>query len=134
MTEPLDALSVTGKPTLFGRIGRWLATPVGVLVTLPAIVIAAGVAILLVGRDTTRTASEELARGQLAEQAQQIEREVKYALDQAQPMLESLKGIADESLEFYQVGPHLYDLATGRAGVKFVSISYPDGTFQAAKR
>jgi serine/threonine protein kinase len=127
-------MSMTGRPTLFGRIGRALASPVGVVITLPAIVILAGVAILLVGRDTTRTASETLARRQLAEQAQQIEREVQYALDQAEPMLQSLKGIADQSLAFYQVGPHLYDLAIGRAGVKFISISYPDGRFQAARR
>jgi serine/threonine protein kinase len=121
-------------PSIPARIGRALASPVGVLITMPLIVVGAGLAIMLVGRDTTQTASESLARRQLLEQARQIEREVGFALDQAKPILESLRGIADQDQPIWAVGTHLYDLAVGRAGIAWVSISYPDGTFQAAKR
>jgi serine/threonine protein kinase len=118
------------------RFGRALASPVGVLVTMPLVVVGVGVAILMVGRDAMHTASDGQARRQLAEQAAQIEREVDFALDQAAPILDSLRGRvgggAPAPIE--QVGPHLHELAIARAGVAYVSISYPDGTFQGAYR
>src|SRR5687767_15064667 len=118
------------------RFGRALASPVGVLVTMPLVVVGVGVAILMVGRDAMHTASDGQARRQLAEQAAQIEREVDFALDQAAPILDSLRGlvVGGAPAPIDRVGPHLYELAIARAGVAYVSISYPDGTFQGAYR
>jgi serine/threonine protein kinase len=128
-------ITLAGKPpSVPARIARALASPVGVLIAMPLIVVGAGLAILLVGRDTTRAASESLVRKQLHDQALQVEHEVGFALDQARPLLESLRGIADQDRPIYQVGHQLYDLVVGRPGVAWVSISYPDGTFQAARR
>jgi serine/threonine protein kinase len=114
------------------RLGRLLASPVGVLITLPAIVIAAGLGILLVGRDTTRTASESMARRELIEQAQRIESDVAFALDQAGPLLARLRTLADPARPLDDTLVRMHDLMIGRPGVSYVSISFPDGTFRGA--
>jgi serine/threonine protein kinase len=114
------------------RLGRLLASPVGVLITLPAIVVAAGLGILLVGRDTTRTASESMARRQLVEQAQRIEADVAFALDQAGPLLGRLRTLADPARPQGDTLVRLHDLMLGRPGVSYVSLSFPDGTFRGA--
>jgi len=114
------------------RIGRLLASPVGVLVTLPALVIAAGLGILLVGRDATRTASQSMARGQLVEQARRIEADVAFALDQAGPLLVRLRALADPARPLEDTLVRMHDLMVARPGVSYVSISFPDGTFRGA--
>ncbi len=114
------------------RLGRLLASPVGVLITLPAIVIAAGLGILLVGRDATRTASESMARRQLVEQARRIEADVAFALDQAGPLLVRLRALADPARELEDTLVRMHDLMIGRPGVSYVSISFPDGAFRGA--
>ncbi|MEO7095764.1 MAG: hypothetical protein ABI175_21070, partial [Polyangiales bacterium] len=63
MTKHTVAESLPGRPAL--KIGRALASPIGVIVTIPLLVVAVGVGILLVGRDATRSASQSMARKQL---------------------------------------------------------------------
>ncbi len=132
MADPIPAATGTGTGRPAVRIGRALASPIGVLITLPAIVVAAGVGILLVGRDTTRTASEAMARGQLAEQARRIEGDFAFALDQAGPLLERLRALADPARPLEDTLVRLHDLMLGRPGVSYVSLSFPDGTFRGA--
>ena len=114
------------------RLGRLLASPVGVLITLPAIVIAAGLGIMLVGRDATRIASQSMARRQLVEQARRIEADVAFALDQAGPLLVRLRALADPARPLEDTLVRMHDLMIGRPGVSYVSISFPDGTFRGA--
>ena len=49
-----------------------LASPLGVLLTIPLLVIFVGITIMLLGRSTTRDASMTMARHQLAEQANAV--------------------------------------------------------------
>ncbi|MBL9013101.1 MAG: serine/threonine protein kinase [Myxococcales bacterium] len=114
------------------RVGRALASPTGVLVTLPVLVAAVGVTVLLVGRDATRSASTSMARRQLTEQATAITADVAFALDQASPILERLRVLADPSRALDDVLVRLQDLIVGRPGVAYASISFPDGTFRGA--
>src|SRR5262249_39977432 len=65
------------------RIARPPASPLGVLITIPALVIAVGLGILLLGRDATRSASSEIARRLLATHATSVQSDVAFALDQA---------------------------------------------------
>ena len=74
---------------------RRLASPIGVLITIPALVVAVGVGILLVGRNATRSASDQMARRQLTTQASSVTSDVAFALDQAGPVLERLRTLAD---------------------------------------
>ncbi len=119
-----------GRPQV--RLARALASPVGVLVTVPLLVLAVGLGIFLVGRDATRTSSLSLARHQLAEQAVDVQEDVAFALDQADPLLERLRVLADPQRPIEDVLPRMYDLIVGRAGIAYVSISFPDGTFRGA--
>jgi serine/threonine protein kinase len=115
------------------RIGRALASPVGVLITLPLLVVAVGVGIMLVGRDATRTATHSMARHQLAEQAKSVQADVAFALDQADPLMKLVGVLADRQRPVDDVLVRLHDLMAGRPGIAFLSISFPDGTFRGAQ-
>ncbi|MEJ7599498.1 MAG: protein kinase [Kofleriaceae bacterium] len=121
--------SLTGRPA---QIGRALASPRGVLITIPLLVIAVGLGILLLGRDVTRTSTQQLARRQLQEQAMSVQTDVAFALDQADPLIARLRVLADPARPVEDVLLRLHDLIIGRPGVSFVSISFPDGTFYGA--
>jgi serine/threonine protein kinase len=110
-----------------------LASPLGVLLTIPLLVIAVGLVIILLGRSTTREASMSMARHQLAEQANAVQNDVAFALDQADPLLGRLQVLADRTRTTDEVLVRLHDLMIGRPGVAFVSISFPDGTFRGAQ-
>jgi serine/threonine protein kinase len=114
------------------RFARALASPIGVLISVPLLVVAVGVGILFVGRDATSTASLTLARHQLAEQAVSVQNDVAFALDQADALMPKLRVLADETRPADDILPRLHDLIVGRPGIAYVSISFPDGTFRGA--
>jgi len=97
------------------------------LILVPVLVISAGIVVLLLGRSATIEASDGLARKQLAAQAGDVQRDVALALDQAAPMLERLRAMADPRLPIEAVAPRLVELMVGRPGVANVSIGFPSG-------
>ena len=97
------------------------------LILVPVLVISAGIVVLLLGRSATIEASDGLARKQLAAQAGDVQRDVALALDQAGPMLERLRAMADPRLPIEAVAPRLVELMVGRPGVANVSIGFPSG-------
>ncbi len=111
-------------------MGRALASPLGVLILVPLLVVASGVTILLLGRSATREASDSMARRQLAAQATDVEHDVAFALDQAEPMFASLRALADPTLPIDRVASQLQNLVVGRPGVANVSIGFPNGTLR----
>lgn len=115
------------------RFASALASPAGVLITIPLLVIGVGLAIMLLGRSTTRDASTTMASHQLAEQALSVQNDVAFALDQAEPLLERLKMLAQHVQATDETLLRLNDLMIGRPGVAFVSISLADGTFRGAQ-
>src|SRR6185503_13468541 len=114
------------------RIARMFASPIGVLVTLPALIAAVGIGILLVGRDATRTASDDMARRLMTSHAASVQTDFAFALDQAGPVLERLRSLADRERSTAEVLVRIHDLVVGRPGVAYASISFPDGTFRGA--
>ncbi len=132
MTDTRSRSSTLHRPRAV-RLGRALASPTGVLVTLPLLVAAVGLGIMLVGRNATSTATDSMARRQLAEQAQRVQSDVAFALDQAEPMLALVGALADRQRPVDDVLVRLHDMIAGRPGVAFVSISFPDGTFRGAQ-
>ena len=109
------------------RLARALASPAGVLVLLPLLVIGAGLVVMLLGRRATRDASDSMARRQLAAQAADVQHDVAFALDQADPMLARLRALADPTLPISEVAPRMHDLVIGRPGVANVSLGFPSG-------
>ena len=114
------------------RLARALASPLGVLITIPALVVSVGVGILLVGRDATRTTSSQMARRLLTSNATSVQSDVAFALDQAGPVLARLRTLADPARASDDVLVRVHDLVVGRPGVAYASISFPDGMFRGA--
>ncbi len=122
--------SLVGRPAV--QFGRALASPVGVLVTIPLLVVAVGVGILLLGRDATRSSTQQLVQRQLEEQATRVKTDVAFALDQAEPLAKRVRVLADPARPLEDMLVRLHDLIIGRPGVSYLSISFPDGTFYDA--
>jgi hypothetical protein len=122
----MPANSLSGAPR-GERFGRVLASPTGVMILVPILVIAAGLSVLWLGRRATRDASDSMARRQLAVQATDVQHDVAFALDQAEPLLASLRAIADPALPFETVASRLRDLQFGRPGIANISIAFPSG-------
>ncbi len=114
------------------RLGRMLASPLGVLIILPLLVVGSGAGVLLLGRKATTSATDGMARRQLAAQAQDVQRDVAFALDQAEPLLGSLRVIADPDLPILDAASRIHDLVTGRPGVANVSIAFPSGVMRGS--
>jgi serine/threonine protein kinase len=112
---------------------RALASPFGVLIIFPAIVVAVGLFLTLVGQRALRGSNRSLGEHRLAEQAKLVAAHLRGALESADPMLDRLSDFAlthtpDAPPE--RAAAVLLDVMQGRPGVGFVSISFPDGTFQ----
>jgi serine/threonine protein kinase len=113
------------------RFARALASPTGVLVIVPLLVIAAGAVVLLLGRRATSDASDAMARRQLAAQANDVAHDMAFALDSADPLLAALDALADPTLPIADVAVRLHDLVVGRPGIANVSIAFPAGVLRA---
>lgn len=103
------------------------------LITVPLLVVAVGLVIMLVGRDATESATHSMAKHQLSEQAKSVQADVAFALDQADPLMKLVRVLADRQRPADDVLVRLHDLMAGRPGVAFLSISFPDGTFRGAQ-
>ncbi len=113
-------------------MARALASPAGVLVILPALVIAAGVSVLLLGRGATRETAETMARHQLVAQANAVEHDVAFSLDQAEPVLATMRTLADVAMPIPDALTRLRDAVLGRPGVYNATIAFPVGAMWGA--
>lgn len=119
--------TVVGETTT-ARAARLFASPTGVLIIIPALVIAVGVAVLLLGRRATHDSAETMARHQMVAQASDVQRDIGFALDQAEPVLSSMRLLADAALPIPDMMVRLRDVVVGRPGIAFTSIAFPTGT------
>src|SRR3954462_9333336 len=104
------------------------AAPAGVLVVVPAPVIAVGLSVLLLGRRATRDSAESMAQRQLAAQASDVQHDIDSALAQSNTVLASLKPLASESLPTPDAVARMRDVVIGRQGIAFTSIIFPSGS------
>jgi serine/threonine protein kinase len=117
------------------RIRTIIATPAGVLVTVPALVALLGLVMTVLGRAALRVESQSAARDVLGGQATLVAQDTESALAQAEPILDRLHDVAandEPARPIAGVAPALHDLVLAHAGVTYVSISFPDGTFRGA--
>ena len=119
---------VVGDGSRAARVGRLFASPAGVLIIIPALVIAVGVVVLLLGRRATRDSAETMARHQLAAQAIDVQHDVGFALDQAGPVLASLRLLAEPAIATPDAVARIRDVVAGRPGIAFTSIVFPSGS------
>jgi serine/threonine protein kinase len=117
------------------RLSSALASPLSVLIVVPSLVLIVGLTLGYLADSSLRGSNLEVARARLSDQAEHVARNVRLTLAQADPLLESLAGLSREhgpEKDFHAFGRALADLMRGRAGVTYISVSFPDGTFQGA--
>lgn len=125
--DPRTATSPHDDRTRGERIARMLASPTGVLIILPALIVAIGVVVLLLGRRATRDSAETMARHQLVAQAEEVGNDVKFALGQADPVFSSLRLLAEPALATPDAVVRIRDVVIARPGIVNASIVFPVG-------
>ncbi|MEY4511809.1 MAG: hypothetical protein RLZZ450_3931 [Pseudomonadota bacterium] len=123
------------RDRLSARIGAGVASPLGILIIVPSLIALVGVFLGALGEYSLRNSNLEVAEGRMVEQARLAAASVRDALEQAEPVLDRVEDLCskhDPSLPFAPVAHAMLDLIKGRPGVTYVSVSFPDGTFQGA--
>jgi serine/threonine protein kinase len=120
---------------LTSRVGARLASPLGILLIMPGLVSLVGGFLSLLGEYSLRNSNLEVAQERMTEQARLAGRSVRDALEQSEAVLDRLQDLTtahDPSQPIAPFAHAMLDLMQGRAGVTYVSASFPDGTFQGA--
>jgi len=119
------------------RISAAIASPVAVLTLLPLLVASIGLFLTVVGQSSLRDSNLTMAVDRIDEETTLLARGISAALQQSDPVMDRLGMLArdHDSIKGYdRVAHSLRDLMQGRPGVSYISISFPDGTFQGAYR
>ena len=129
------AAKQSGRVSRAARFSAAIATPLGILTILPLLVAAVGLCLTLVGQRALQGSNLAMASDRMEEETSLVARSIGIALERSDPILDRLDVIArehDPTKPDAPVAQALCDLMNGRAGVSYVSISFPDGTFQGA--
>jgi serine/threonine protein kinase len=115
------------------RLSAALASPRGVLFTVPLLVAFVGVSLTLVGQHALGKTSLSMARDRFVEQTASVSQRLTQTLEQADPVLDRMRQLgkdrtSTEPAEAYALV--LRDLIVGRPGMTQAYVAFPDGTFQ----
>jgi len=124
-------------PSRAARISAAIASPTAVLTLLPLLVASIGLFLTVVGQRSLRDSNLTMAGGRIDEETTLLARSISAALEQSDPVMDRLAALAqdhDPIKPFDRAAHSLRDLMQGRPGVSYISISFPDGTFQGAYR
>ncbi len=102
------------------------ASPAAVLVILPALVIAAGITVLMLGRRATRDTAENMARNHCIAMASAVRADVESAVDQADPVFKMMSTLSNAAMPTRDALTRLHDIVVGRP-VTNASIVFPIG-------
>jgi serine/threonine protein kinase len=115
------------------RLSAAIASPRGVLVTVPLLVVLVGVSLTLVGQNALEETSRSMARERFVEQMAFAAERLSFALSKADPVLQRMHELqngrksTDPPEAFAR---SLRDLIAGRSGMTQAYVGFPDGTFQ----
>ena len=126
-----------GGPSRWLRASATIASPTGVLTLLPLLVAAIGLFLTLVGQRALRDSNLSMASDRIDEETALLARSIASALEQSDAVMDRLALLAREHdpIQPYDETAHsLRDLLEGRPGVSYLSISFPDGTYQGVNR
>lgn len=104
---------------------------------LPLLVASIGLFLTWVGQSSLRDSNLSMAVDRIDEETTLLARGISAALEQSDPVMDRLAMLArdhDAIKPYDRVAHSLRDLMQGRPGVSYVSISFPDGTFQGTYR
>ncbi len=123
----------TGETGFGERLGAALASPIGVILIVPGLVVAVGLFLTLLGQNALRESTSTLGRDRFAEQTSFAARGVAASLSHANPLLNRMRELTRSWTPDDPPGPlahELRGLVQGRPGVAYASVSFPDGTFR----
>ena len=121
------------RPSESARFSAVLASPRGVLVTVPLLVVLVGVSLTFVGQRALERTSLSMARERFVEQTTFAGERMAFALSKGDVVLDRMRDLQKDrtSAEPTQAfALALRDLIAGRSGMTQAYIGYPDGTFQ----
>jgi len=119
------------------RFSAVIASTIAVLTLFPLLVASVCLFLTMVGQRSLRDSNMTMAGERIDEETTLLARGIGTALEQADPVMDRLALLArdhDPLKPFDRVAHSLRDLIQGRLGVSYISISFPDGTFQGAYR
>ncbi len=120
-----------------GRFGAALASPVGVLVLVPLLVVGVGGFMAAVGQRSVRGSIDTLAEARFADQTQQAVRHTIETLGQAEPLMGAWHLFLDEhegAPGAQATAAFLRVLMEDRGGLSFISFATPTGDLIGAYR
>jgi len=132
-----ESTKQTGGLSRTARLSAAIASPIAVLTLLPLLVASVGLFLTIVGQRSLRDSNLSMAGDRIDEETTLLARGISAALEQSDPVMDRLGLLAkdhDPIKSFDRVAHSLRDLMQGRPGVSYISISFPDGTFQGAYR
>jgi len=115
---------------------RWsvrLAHPAGVLIALPGLVAVVGIVLTFSAYSRMKELGKQDALTGFAERTRHAELSIRSAIEQADALLDRTRELARTHSSGAPLEPFaraLRDLALKRRGLKWLSVSFPDGAFQ----
>jgi serine/threonine protein kinase len=125
--------SESRRSGLGDRVGSALASPVGVVIIIPALVAAVGLFLTLLGQNALMQSTTRLGGDRFAEQTSFISRSIAASLAHADPMLDRMRELAVSLTPEDPPAPLAYalrGLVQGRPGIAYASVSFPNGAFR----
>jgi serine/threonine protein kinase len=123
-----EPVRVSREVTSFGRA---LASPRGVLITVPLLILFVGVTLTVVGQRALADTSLSMARERFGEQSAFASQRIGQALEQADSVLDRMRDLErkpEDATDDFALA--LRDLIAGRPGMTQAYTAFPDGTFQ----
>lgn len=125
----------SAEESKLGGWGRWIAritSPLGVLIAIPGLVTFLGLALTVSNFYAMRELGRAEAWRTLAVRAEGAEANLRAAFQQADTLLDRVAILArahSSEANIDSLALRLHDLALARSGLKWVSVSFPDGMF-----
>ncbi|HSC85728.1 MAG TPA: protein kinase, partial [Polyangiaceae bacterium] len=116
----------------FTRVGTVLASPLGVLITVPGLVVLVGLFYTLAGQMALRSAMLSMAEERFRQRTEHVSGNLEEALLHADVVLERLDDYAHAGgakFDFKPLALVLRDLTLGRPGMTQAYIGYPSGEY-----
>ena len=118
---------------IWERWGVRIASPAAILITLPALVAVVGTVLSLSAYSRMKELGEQASIDRFAERARQAEHTIASTIAQADALLDRTRGLVRAHSSHAPrdlFASSLRDLGLERRGLKWLSVSFPNGTFQ----
>jgi hypothetical protein len=114
-----------------------LSSPLAITIIVPGLVAIVGLVLVAIAAGALRASTLAVARDGLAATSRLVAGTIDDALSEADPLLARMEPLVrsrSEDAPLDELAIALLDLASVRVGVTYLSVSFPDGTFEGVYR